>query len=73
MNVLPKGEIKLLTLFLFQRELSQLKDEYQTSADTMIKAQILKDIALLTEAIKEMKETWDARSSLNSMKNIDHT
>ncbi|GAM15751.1 hypothetical protein [Mesobacillus selenatarsenatis] len=63
----------MLTLFLFQRELSQLKEEYLSSADTMIKAQILKDIALLTEAIKEMKETWDARSSLNPMKNIDHT
>lgn len=70
MIVLPKGEIKLLTLFLFQRELSQLKDEYQSSADTMIKAQILKDIALLTEAIKEMKEGWEASCSLNSPENI---
>jgi hypothetical protein len=70
MIVLPKGEIKLLTLFLFQRELSQLKDEYQTSADTIIKAQILKDIELLTDAIKEMKEVWEARCSLNSADNI---
>lgn len=60
----------MLTLFLFQRELSQLKNEYQSSADTVIKAQILKDIVLLTEAIKEMKEAWDARCSLNSAKNI---
>lgn len=65
MIVIPKGEIKLLTLFLFQRELIQLKDEYQTSANTIIKAQILKDIALLTEAINEMKEAWEARCSLN--------
>jgi hypothetical protein len=70
MIVIPKGEIKLLTLFLFQRELSQLKEEYQSSADTMIKAQILKDIALLTEAIKEMKEVWEARYSQNSPENI---
>ncbi|GAE47166.1 hypothetical protein [Mesobacillus boroniphilus] len=55
----------MLTLFLFQRELIQLKDEYQTSANTIIKAQILKDIALLTEAINEMKEAWEARCSLN--------
>lgn len=54
MIVSPKGEIKMLTLFLFQRELSQLKDEYQSSADAVIKAQILEDISLLTEAIKEM-------------------
>jgi hypothetical protein len=60
----------LLTLFLFQRELSQLKDEYQSSADTVIKAQILKDIALLTEAIKELKEGWEARCPLNSTENI---
>ena len=60
----------MLTLFLFQRELSQLKDEYQSSADKVIKAQILKDIALLTEAIKEMKEGWEARCSLNSAENI---
>ncbi|MBT2685950.1 hypothetical protein [Bacillus sp. ISL-37] len=60
----------MLTLFLFQRELSQLKDEYQSSADTMIKEQILKDIALLTEAIKEMKEVWEARCSQNSPENI---
>ncbi|WP_226678520.1 hypothetical protein [Mesobacillus jeotgali] len=59
----------MLTLFLFQRELSQLKDEYQSSADTIIKAQILKDIALLTEAIKEIKEAWEARSSFDPAKN----
>ena len=69
MIVIPKGEIKLLTLFLFQRELSKLKDEYQSSADTIIKAQILKDIALLTEAIKEIKEAWESRSSLDPAKN----
>jgi hypothetical protein len=68
--VIPKGEIKLVTLFLIQRELIQLKDEYQSSADTIIQAQILKDIALLTEAIKEMKEVWEARCSLNSTENI---
>ena len=60
----------MLTLFLFQRELNQLNDEYQTSADLNIKAQILKDIALLTEAIKEMKEAWEAKYLLNSPENI---
>ncbi|CAM4030145.1 hypothetical protein METH109765_18845 [Mesobacillus thioparans] len=65
MIVSPKGEIKLLTLFLFQRELSQLKNDYQSSADTAIKQQILKDIALLTEAIKEMKKKLEAKRSLH--------
>ncbi|MBT2692812.1 hypothetical protein [Bacillus sp. ISL-55] len=60
----------MLTLFLFHRELNQLKDEYQTSADLNIKAQISKDIALLTEAIKEMKEAWEAKYPLNSPENI---
>lgn len=54
----------MLTFFLFQRELSQLKNEYQSSADTVLKTQILKDIALLTAAIKEMKEGWEAIDSL---------
>ena len=60
----------MLTLFLFQRELYQLKNEYQTSADTIVKTQIQKDIALLTAAIKEMKEALEARCSLNSAENI---
>jgi len=65
-----KGEMKMLTLFLLQRELIQLKNEYRSSADTTIRNQILKDIELLTAAIKEMKETWEATRSLNSAKNI---
>lgn len=60
----------MLTLFLLQRELIQLKNEYQSSADLIIKTQILKDIELLTSAIKEMKEAWEATCSLNSAKNI---
>ena len=63
MIIFPKGEIKLLTLFLFQRELSQLKNDYQSSADTVIKQQILKDIALLTEAIIEIKKKLEAKRS----------
>lgn len=65
MIIFPKGEIKLLTLFLFQRELIQLKIDYQSSADTVIKQQILKDIALLTEAINEMKEMLEAKRSMH--------
>jgi hypothetical protein len=65
-----KGEIKMLTLFLFQRELSQLKNEYQSSADKVIKTQIQKDMALLTAAIKEVKEALESRCSLNSAENI---
>jgi hypothetical protein len=64
MIIFPKGEMKLLTLFLFQRELIQLKIDYQSSADTVIKQQILKDIALLTEAINEMKEMLEAKRSM---------
>lgn len=60
----------MLTLFLLQRELSQLKNEYRSSADTTIRNQILKDIELLTAAIREMKEAWEAKCSLNSAKNI---
>lgn len=56
----------MLTLFLFQRELNQLKNEYQSSADIVIKTQIQKDIALLTAAIKEWKENWEARKSLTN-------
>jgi hypothetical protein len=65
-----KGEIKMLTLFLFQRELSQLKNQYQSSADKVIKTQIQKDMALLTAAIKEVKEALESRCSLNSAENI---
>ncbi|MEW8969488.1 hypothetical protein [Mesobacillus jeotgali] len=60
----------MLTLFLFQRELSQLKNEYQSSADKVIKTQIQKDMALLTAAIKEVKEALESRCSLNSAENI---
>jgi ribosomal protein S15P/S13E len=56
----------MLTLFLFQRELNQLKNEYQSSADKVIKTQIQKDIALLTAAIKEMKEALEARCSFTA-------
>lgn len=48
----------MLTLFLFQRELDQLKNEYLTSVDTTIKTQVLKDIELMIKAIKDIKETW---------------
>ncbi|WLR54771.1 hypothetical protein LC048_20575 [Mesobacillus subterraneus] len=59
----------MLTLFLFQRELLQLKNDYLSSADNAIKAQIQKDIALLSAAIKEIKETWEARNSLDPTMN----
>ncbi|MBT2642723.1 hypothetical protein J7I80_10835 [Bacillus sp. ISL-41] len=60
----------MLTLFLLQRELIQLKNEYRSSADLVIRQQILKDIELLTAAIKEMKEAWEARCSPNWANNI---
>ena len=63
-NLLTKGEMKMLTLFLFQRELIQLQNEYRSSADNIFKSQILKDITLLTAAIKEMKEIWEDSESL---------
>ncbi|WP_079504565.1 hypothetical protein [Mesobacillus jeotgali] len=56
----------MVTLFLFERELRQLKDEYQSSANKIIKSQILNDIALLTAAIKELKESRDTNGSMPS-------
>jgi hypothetical protein len=56
----------VVTLFLFERELRQLKDDYESSADKVIKSQILKDITLLTHAIKELKESRETNGSLSS-------
>ena len=59
----------MLTLFLFQRELLQLKKDYTLSPDNALKAQLLNDIALLSAAIKEVKEAWEAGGSLDNTKN----
>lgn len=46
------------TLFIFQRELRMLVNEYFCCHDAMVKKEIIKDIQLLISAITSLKSSF---------------